>query len=220
MESQEENPPTVITSNPTGVPGLVSHRSPTLDSTANSSDCEGDNGSQSGLRNRRAPAFFRGVYNRIRVAAYLSHARRARPGNEAEPDVHTVLGEERIPLSGMKRLVSRQDSTLAPTDLNPRAQNYGHQQSNKSSKSSQQQPLAASSHSTARSGPNVQHDDNMTTTVNTSTTRNYTLAKGSIHFWRNFAFETEVSFPIILAFALLETYSNYCNPLLPRDILS
>lgn len=152
-------PRVVITTNPlSDVADLPHARSNTLNSSTSSLD------DSSSLRNRRLNRnFFRDVYNRLRIAAHLSHARRARPGNEAEPDVDAVLGDMQL------------DERITRTDSNRNRANYSRQ----ASKQSQRKPEANTPLN------HVEH-------AMQSTTRNYVLAKGQIHFWRNFQFEAEV----------------------------
>lgn len=163
--------PTIVTINPqnTGhdhhlVNPTTGHRSDTLDSSASSSF--GGDGFE--VRHRRGHNLFRGVLNRLRVAAHLSRARRAEAGNEAEPDVSAVLGDMQLEVRRTNEHLNRIS--------------YSRQVSNKSQRITRT-PSHKNSHPVLAPKESVM----------SSTTRDYTLAKGSVHFWRNFAFETEVN---------------------------
>ena len=173
--SQNTHTTIVVTTNPLALDAVeedLSRRTTTLNSTVSS---YGDDDGIDTLRNRRTGrSFFRGVYNRLRVAALLSRARRTEPGHEAEADVSAVLGD--MPLEEVR--LKRHESV--------NARSYTRQESNKSNKKSSQRQLSSNSHLP------LSHVESMMA-GNTGTTRDYVLGKGHIHFWRNYSFETEVS---------------------------
>lgn len=117
-------------------------------------------------------SFFRSVSNRLRIAALMSRAKRAENVTDinAEPFV-----DESIPLDNVKRANRRESSATGDenrnTDLTNRLQRA---KSTKKSLRKTQQPQAE-----------------MTDPVQ-SATRNYYCGNGTIQFWKNFAFETEV----------------------------
>lgn len=164
-------PPIVVTTNPLASIDGSEHRDVRTETITSSASSDFGDGTE--VRNRRGGSLFHGIFNRMRIAAYMSRSRRAQAGNEAEPDVSAVLGDFRLEEIRLMR-----PETLAPIDSRP---GYNRQHSSKSIKSNK----LTISHSHQHLVP--------TESVGMgSTTRNYTLGKGSVHFYRNFAQETEV----------------------------
>lgn len=144
------------------------------------------------------PNVLRRVYHRIRIAALLSNSKRSQAGHEAEPDSDAIVGD--IHLKDIVR-VSRQNSG---TDRN----DYSSKKDQTARKSSVKRPSPAkrggSFHQQAGDntmqpipsqasfgGAGCSGAGSGLQTSNTSTTRNYTLGRGSVHFWRNCAFDPD-----------------------------
>jgi hypothetical protein len=109
---------------------------------------------------KKSRDFFRTVGLRLKVAAFLSRARRAENAAEIVNDTLT----DQFSLSDYKKCV-KHDSTSQM----------------KSSFSIQRKPSNTIS-------------QDLTFDSSFSTTRNYILSAGEIHFWKNFAFEEEVRY--------------------------
>ncbi|RWS12646.1 protein ced-11-like protein [Dinothrombium tinctorium] len=163
MPLQPNTPPVIIIPNP--MEDCPSEQaSPNLESD----DTRGsvDSGSEVvSVRQRRGRSFLRSIAQRLHVAAHISRAKRAE--NFANVDSEPVVANS-IPLDDVKRY-ARQESILSTQSVSETG--IQRQVSSHSRKGSQknQEMLAAKQ----------------------STTRDYYLGRGTIHFWKNFAFEQE-----------------------------
>lgn len=178
-------PPSVIVTTPI-INDLPAPPTVTIQPSGMMESC---NSSQSGteVRQRRGRSFLRSVYNRLRIAAHISRDRRG----DAAANADAVIDE--VGLDEIKKF-RRQESRLSTINQGVESRKSVH-------------------YDRQLSAPAYQNCHQQLAPVESvSTTRNYILGKGAIHFWRNFTFESEVMLISVFIFI------NFCSFL--RDILS
>ncbi|RWS26931.1 protein ced-11-like protein [Leptotrombidium deliense] len=173
MAKGAKNPPVVVTRNPMDSfsAGSTADDSGTISDAGRLSNASNDDMVQ--VRSRRGRSFFRSIAHRLHVAGHISRAKRADnvTGFDSEPVI-----DSNIPLSDVRRAI-RQESRLSA-------------QGNRQSYNEGDVPAVQRQFSSQSRASRKGVTQNMLAEQQNAT-RNYYLGRGTIQFWKNFAFEQE-----------------------------